>query len=233
MYGISLAGQLISQERKGLVLPLYYYYVTCAAAYTVSLVNSVMTSVAKSTMMIVFEGVWCSLWPIHIWHCGFPILRLVCWAIALHFELHSWVQVVQVAGRWHTLSCEGTEALSPGCLWHKEGPGNHCHTHAPVEKPGKQDTSYPGLHHKGKGWVWGLVRNSLIPGPSLSRRRPGYEVPGFHGMIGACACSGYQALFRVREGLRMRLKGLNTIIVWSGMWVPITNIIPLGAGFVE
>ena len=32
-----------------------------------------------------------------------------------------------------------------------------------------------------------------------------YDVPGFHGTIGACACSGFQALVRVREGLETKL----------------------------
>ena len=42
-------------------------------------------------------------------------------------------------------------------------------------------------------------------------RRHGYEVPDFHGTIGACTCSGYQALLHVREGLGTKLTLRHTL----------------------
>ena len=46
--------------------------------------------------------------------------------------------------------------------------------------------------------------------------RPGYIAsllpPGFHGMAGACVCSDYQAILRIREGLGTRLTQCHVFI---------------------
>ena len=56
-----------------------------------------------------------------------------------------------------------------------------------------------GPEYEAKLWVASYL------GPLFRREGLGTRLPGFHGKIVVCACSGYQALLYIRECLGMRL----------------------------